>query len=321
MKVMRASVVATFVLLSGCGGGGSGTVSGPSAGTAPTPTPTPTPSPSPSPFIGNIMQPAADAVVLATSLEFAVNSDRNATKDRIAGPVTIPLTLSFDRAAQTYFLQHDQLAMTFGPVGTEIPANSSYPALKFEASGGGISDYLIVLKQPKWQPGPAFEFGGRGSWQHSYGTSYGTQDKLYYFTFGRPTPVADMPKTGKVRYQFSAVGNAVEQDHVWFASSAGDYIDVDFSTGEVTALLGLLGSDFLTGSFGGIGVNFRVNSRVNGNTVSGDATFDAPTFVGQYKIVFYGPSAEEIGVVYSGGSPYRAMYAASGVGSRRPPIN
>ncbi len=128
-----------------------------------------------------------------------------------------------------------------------------------------------------------------------------------------------MPKSGTFRYQISAIGNYVEQNRVWIAYSTGDYIDVDFTTGQVTGRIGLSGDDFLTGNTGGLGVDFQVKASIDGNTVLGNATFNAETFTGQYKLVFYGPNAEEMGIIFSGGSPFRGMYAASGVGSRVKP--
>ncbi|RYY24137.1 MAG: hypothetical protein EOP62_17725 [Sphingomonadales bacterium] len=265
----------------------------------PTPTVTPTPTPAPGPVTGELKPNAMSAIAASTQF-LTINAARNITSERSVVAPPSPLTVSYDAVTRTYTLQNEQRTRQFGPsqfVG-EASVPDYYPRVEYSSAASGEQDFLVVFKAPNAKPAMPFAYGAHGAWQHNSPQGSDTRTRLDYFTFGTPTPLSGMPTSGSVTYRFAGTGNFAEPNLLFFAVTSGT-IRVDFAAGTVRATISPTGSDFFGGNFGGL-TPFNLNGIISGNGATGASEFNAVGWSGNYKLQFYGPRAEEVGLVFTG---------------------
>lgn len=306
-------------LLSACGGGdgssGVPIVSGP-VGSAPTPTPSPpstptpsppaTPSPAPTAEVSLILPPA-DAVVTSATLDFVLtgNEVANKTSDWVTTQPAAAFALNYNASTSTFLLADDQRSRSFDP--SQIFSDSSYrdglPSRQYGQNTLSNKDFLVVFKGPLanvTQVSP--KYGAYGAWQHNEGTSP-VRIRLDYFTYGSPTPVAAMPRSGQTTFRVIGSGNHTDAGGLFFTQT-NTLFTVDWSTGKIIASVLVTGSDFLRDSTGGVNA-FTISGTVAGNGSQGSLFYgtgiDRP---GQFTIRFYGPNADELALVYTTTNQY-----------------
>ena len=313
-NLKRGSAVLAL-LISACGGGGSSEGVSVVPGTSPTPSPAPTPTPTstPTPISGPTtgeIKPTADAIVSAAVME--LTRTENTTGARSVQADTA-FQLSYVPASRTYTLSDAVRTQSFGPAqfAEETSAPVIPPAVTFRITTAAGRDFLLIAKAPSANPPVVPRFGAYGAWQHTVDLAGGSKLRLNYFTYGSPTPSGSMPRSGKVRYRIVGTGNYARDDGL-FLTQSDTVVDVDFNTGIVAAVATLNGDDFLTGGFGGL-IGFRVRGTIAGNVAIGDIDSDIATVSGRFKFIFYGPNAEELALVTSGGDS-RASFVTAGVG-------
>ena len=316
MKSGLRALLGCSLLLMGCGGGGSGS-DGVSVvpGVTPTPSPAPNPTPSPTPPAGPAtgeVKPTSDAVVSAATLELTRTTVTTSARS-VQGDASFQL--SYSAATRIYTLTDAIRTRAFGPSQfiEETSAPAFPPGVTFARNDGGGREFLLIAKAPNASPPVINRYGAYGAWQHTEDQASATRIRLNYFTYGSPTPVAAMPSSGKVRYRVTGTGNYARDDGL-FITTSDTFVDVDFAAGTIFAVPGLTGDDFLTGGFGGL-IGFRTRGVISGNTSTGDIESDIATVRGRFKYIFYGPNAEELAIVFSGGDD-RASFVSAGVGIR-----
>ena len=309
------------LLLTACGGGGDGSegvsvVPGatPTPNPSPSPSPTSSPSPAPGPSTGEI-KPTTDAIVGAATLELTRLEKTTSARFVQADPT---FQLSYASASRTYTLSDPFRTQSFGPAQfvEETNAPAIPPAVTWRSTTADGTNFLLIAKAPNAMPPVVPKFGAYGAWQHTTEQAGGSRIRLNYFTYGSPTPLNAMPHSGTVKYRVVGTGNYA-RDNGLSLSQSDTVVDVDFSTGIVTALHSLTGNDFLTGGFGGL-IGFRIRGTISGNVVLGHIDSDIATVSGRFKFIFYGPNADELALVTSGGDSHESFVTA-GVGVRYQP--
>jgi hypothetical protein len=178
----------------------------------------------------------------------------------------------------------------------------------FANTSGAAQDYLALYQQSQYissSKGSGYataQYGGTGGWQHTVLSGSTRRTRLNYFGYGSPTPVSAMPRSGVVRYAILGSGNYATDTDLWFLSSTSSVsITVDFSTGVVTGTMSLAGENFYKSEVGGVG-SFAISGNIAGNMVTNSFS-NAPIgpvadISGRYRIMFVGPSANEIVLTY-----------------------
>ena len=310
---------AVCCLLSACGGGdgsngagnGAPIISGPGGPTA-TPTPTPSPSPvatpTPSPTAAvSLVLPATDAVIGSATLDFVLtgNDVANKTSDWVTTQPAPAFALNYNASTSTFLLADDQRSRSFDP--SQIFSDSSYrdglPSRQYGQNTLSNKDFLVVFKGPLANVTQAFpKYGAYGAWQHNEGTSP-VRIRLDYFTYGSPTPIAAMPRSGRTTFRVIGSGNHADAGGLFFTQT-NNLFTVDWATGKISANVLVTGSDFLRDSTGGVNT-FSIDGTISGNGAQGSLYYgSAVDRPGQYMIQFYGPNADEIAIVYTTTNQY-----------------
>ncbi len=319
----RLGAMCACVVLSSCGSGSSDSgavpvVPGGSTGNSPTPGPTPAPTPSATPTPSapitsrtGVLEPTADMSARAAAIEFSVAG--NATSDR-SFLADQNIAFSYNQNTRSYTLFNALRSRTFGPAEfvRELSVPDNFPSVQYQLLSSEV-DYFALAKPPKADPPVVTVYSSYGNWQHSTATATGVRSRLDYFVYGSPTPIASMPRSGKVTFRVPGAGNYIRDDAVFFAEH-DTLIEVDFGSGSINSYVSLSGFDFFQGGVGGLR-SLTIQGKIAGNSASGDAEFADAVSRGRYSIVFYGPNAEEAGIVVSGGSE-RDAFVVVGAGIR-----
>ncbi|MCA1196377.1 hypothetical protein K9B35_00210 [Sphingomonas sp. R647] len=331
----RLSLGLAFItLLSACGGGGSGTVTAPSTGSSPTPSPGVSPSPAPGPGAASgELKPSADATFIAALLQMTTTvGTTSELTGQTSGGTTSNRSVTLDTPGFSasysvgtgYSLADSFNRSIFGLAQLTSDTTASdpfHPTVLFTRPAAGAVDYLALYKfkvtttsilgSGSVEP----RYGGVGGWQHSIADPGARRTRLNYFAFGPVTPVAAMPRSGVVKFTLMGSGNYAGDSDLYFASQS-DTITVDFGTGSVTGSLSANGSNLFTGGFGGI-YSARLNGTISGNAVAGPTSSSVAVASGEFRLLFVGPSADEIIVTHVGQNG-RGHYVSAAVGVRNP---
>lgn len=323
-----------MMLLSACGGGGSGSVTGPSTGSGPTPSPSTSPSPAPGPgATTGELKPTADASFIAAMMEMTTGpASTSELTGQAAGGTTSARSVMLDppgfrasySAAAGYSIADSFNAAVFGSAQLTSDTTASdpfHPTVLFTRTSAAAADYLALYKfkvtttsilgSGSVEP----RYAGVGGWQHSVLDPGARRTRLNYFAFGPVTPTSAMPRSGVVKFTLMGSGNYAGDSDLYFASQS-DTITVDFGAGTITGSISASGSNLFTGGFGGI-YNVRLNGAISGNSVTGPTNSGIAVASGQFRLLFVGPSADEI-IVTHVGQDGRGHYVSAAVGVRNP---
>jgi hypothetical protein len=228
-----------------------------------------------------------------------VTSAGKATSERAITAPPTGLMVAYDAATQRYSLQNNERSRQFGPsqLTKETSLPDLYPRVEYELRSAVDADFLVFFKSPSSNPMIQFSHAGHGAWQHNDTQAGGTRVRLDYFVYGAPTPAVSLPKMGIVQYRFFGTGNYASNDQLFIVDVPGT-ITVDFSAGTFVANVTPSGSNFFNGGVGGT-TPFRIEGKIVQNGGGGSALFNAATWAGTYRLQFYGPQAQEVGVTYS----------------------
>ena len=247
----------------------------------------------------------------AVSLELTKTETATSTRSTAAD---IAFQLSYAPGTSTYTLTDVARTRSFSPAQfveeTSVP--DLMPHVSYRINDPNL-DYLLIAKAPNATPPVAVRYGAYGAWQQNTPMAGATRIRLDYFTYCSPTPVGQMPRSGTVKFRLVGTGNYAT-DNGLFLTQSDTTFDVDFGAGTVFGVPTLSGTDFLTGSFGGL-IGFRVRATIAGNNANGNIDSDIATVSGRYKIIFCGPNADEMSIVISGGND-QARWATAGIGVR-----
>lgn len=294
------SVCAPLALaFGGCGGDGGSSAPSPPPISSPTPAPTPPPPPPPPPPSGGngAIKPTASSVVVGSSL---ILTEKGATtSDRAVIAPPNQTALSYDQAAQQYTLRNEERVRLFGKsqLVKETVLPDRYPRVEYQLRTSLDDNFLLFFKSPFSEPPLVFSHAGHGAWQQNEAVSGGTRIRLDYFIYGEPTPASSMPQSGTATYRFFGTGNYASDNRLFVVDVPGT-IKVDFSAGTFFASVMPGGSEFFGGGVGGV-TPFSISGSIVSNSASGSASFHAATWAGTFRLQFYGPQAQELGVTYS----------------------
>ena len=125
-----------------------------------------------------------------------------------------------------------------------------------------------------------------------------------------------MPRTGTNSFSLLSGGNyATDNDLFFLSGRSTSPIFVDYATGIVSGSIDLAGSNFYKSqtAFGGLGfIPFRAS--IVGNTAVADVSNAAGTqpgsMSGKVRILFLGPNADEVIIIYAVSSGTQAAVGA-----------
>ena len=304
------------MLLTSCGGSGSLTAVPGGGGSTPTPSPTSTPTPTPSPATTGEIKPTATTQSTASVQFLTVDAGGSTTSSRSVVAAGSVFSIAYDTPTHTYSLHNDQYTKTFGPgqFTQEASLPDYFPRVEYGSSTSSDQDFLIIFKAPNASPALPLSYAAYGAWQHNIAqASSTTRVRLDYFTYGTPTPAASVPQVGTTVYRWAGTGNYADNSRLFFAQSSGT-MTVDWAAHTVTLSILLSGSDFFGGNSGGL-IGTTATGTIAGNGMSGPLSFSIATYNGTFKGQFFGPNAEEFGLVFAAaGDP--ATFNGAIVGTR-----
>ncbi|WP_203310319.1 hypothetical protein [Sphingomonas beigongshangi] len=327
--------LAALALLSACGGDGGNSASTVAGGTAPTPTPTPNPS-SGALNTGEV-KPAIGSTFLAATLSLTTMGGVSQTNGIITGGSTADRVTTIDTPqfqasyspSNGYFLTDALTSAMFG--SRQLSGDSTYPngngEVLFINTSGAIEDYLALYQRTTYTSSvkgsgyTSAKYAGSAGWQHTVVNGSTRTTRLDYFGYGPATPVAAMPSSGVVNFTILSSGNYATDTDLWFlSSSSGNYISVDFGTGQISGSVGLSGQNFYKNMVGGIG-SLPLNGSIAGNAATGSfsngSLNTSGRVAGQFHLMFVGPNADELVVTFVANDGTQAAVGAA-VGIRDP---
>ena len=315
-KAMVASSIALAIGLSGCGGGGGGVASTP----PPPPTPTPTPTPSP-----------AAATISALAGAIAPNANLFPSA-RVGGPTirshssTVFPLLELVVSIVPGRVSAASTTMTAGATIASASPSSTY---RLDVGNPALGVTNVVLSPTSSANTFGADLGGgatasldiaNAATSNLSWTTYGfwnVQASNNYtnaaFVTGYATPAASVPVNGSATYRGNVIGEAYHPsadgiDGVNFYHLSGDVtLQASFGSGSISGdLTNMITTGFegdtapwnsvsLLGTISGgqfSGTSAATSAPANGGSLSSSAT---GTFAG----MFFGPSAQELGAVWT----------------------
>ncbi len=312
-KCMMAASVAIAFSLTACGGGGGG-------GLASTPIPTPTPTPTGA----SIGAPARAAVPNASLFPQAVDGGPTIAAQPktlfpllqsvvsispagvVADTATINAgaTLAFDSSNSSYDIDIKNSA-----IGISNVTLSSTPSGVFQAFPSGAANVFLQIANPATSN---LSWTTYGMWDVV--TSSGSRTQAAFVT-GYETPVASVPTTGTATFSGVVRGEVLlpqagRENGVNYLALSGDAsMQANFASGSITgSLTNMFATDFdgartpwnsvsLLSTFSGsqnifTGTTAATSAPGNSASLNGNAT---GTVAGK----FFGPSAQELGAVWT----------------------
>jgi hypothetical protein len=263
-------------------------------------------------------QPTANSITISTAQFLTVTGAPDSLKGSttsersVATPDT--LAFSFNGNTNAYTVRNAERSAIFGPndFRSETSIPDFYPSVLYRTINSSATDFLILYKEANATPRIPTDFAAYGTWQHSEGRSADTtRSRLDYFVYGEQTPAASMPRTGRVTYRLTGAGNVANEKQLYFAK-VFQTVSVDFATGQIDTYLSMTGDDLIGGGFGGL-VSAQFRAQISGASAEGPLRFDIAIYSGNARLVFFGPNAENVGLVFSGASPFET-FAGAGVG-------
>ncbi|HEX8414111.1 MAG TPA: hypothetical protein VF637_09525 [Sphingomicrobium sp.] len=275
------------------------------------------------------IKPAAGATFLSATMDLTIVGG---TADQLTGTVTGASTsnrsITIDTpgfqgsySSQTgYRLSDSSSTVTFGPAQL-VAGTTAGPAspVLLASTSGDIADYLALYRPDVAFSGPAATgpispiLSGAAGWQHTVKGPTSRRTRLNYFAYGIATPVGEMPRSGVVKFTLLGSSNYASDEQLYFCTQ-GDTLTVDFGTGTIQGPLVALGQGLLSSSWGGVYFS-TISGSINGNSVS--APLPSPGGVGQFRLIFTGPNAEELILAYVGDNG-RGMIVGAAAGLRNP---
>ncbi len=301
MTTRTTSVLALALALSACGGGDSPP---PTSGT-PTPSPTstatltPTPTPTPTPTVSyteydDLTDPQTFQSACATQLQ-APLSAATFTSEFGAG-----LSFAFTPATKQYVVKDSDVDLTF--TATDLTTDDANGRVYQKARASGGTDRLSIYN-PGYVASPTkyVRFGSLSTLDR-----VGFTPLTYRCVFGVNTELDDPLPSTRVTYdQFVNVATAnvfdsATSNEFYNASKSEIFFRADPATGEVVFQVTLGGDSFSTGTSRYFG-NFNGTTTIDGSVknFSGLLLNSANEVVGKFAGWFFGPSGEEVGIVWN----------------------
>jgi len=296
-QLILLPAIGATCLLAGCGGGGSGGVSA-----IPTP---------PSPAANGEFTPDAASKTISVSQHLTLNATQTATSDRSVELPGTQVQITYDRATDSYSITDGIRSQSFLPSSlssSQVASQDVTGSKLFKNFAGGGSDYLGIFKAPATVYGITLSYSNYGYWQQNSAAANGTSIKVSYFTFGSPTPLSDMPRTGSATYKAAGSGNLIDDAHIYVVENTAN-MTADFAAGNVNLTIISSGKDLLQGFITGV-PPFNLSTSISSNGFEGPLSAGQVGWAGTIKGQFYGPQAAEVGIVYSATSPTATMTGA-----------
>jgi hypothetical protein len=293
-----ASLAATSVILTACGGGGGGVNS------TPTPTPTPTPSPTPTPNSDLIAPLTSESFANDASLGTISVSKLTGSATQDAGATSFDI--SYNSGTDSYSVTDGSLSRTFGRTSID-PSQSNDRITTYKIVNGTTTDFL-TLTTPGTGTGQT-RYVGAGFWQRVTEDSSSVNGRFDAFAYGVQTPNSAVPRTGAASYDVQMLGASTFVTNV-FALAGNGRLDVDFGSGGIYGKVNYTETNIQTGAtnFGGVMtaaamIDAASNSFTGSLSLSGGLD-------SELHGSFYGPGAEEVGAAFSSEGANAAIVGA-----------
>lgn len=297
MKFERLlSVAFTATMLSACGGGGGGVGSTPPPPMA-TPTPTPTPTNS---SVANLVADETFATLTSSSDISLALADAEVGATSVQGRT---VTISYDADADSFTVSQGGHSSTF--TDADIIETDAYPGTtRFLTQNGDTSEFLTISTRG-YSQSSGNQYVALGYWQRNVLNGGQQETEFDTFLYGFPTATGAVPITGFGSYNIDIFGAFSVAGTEARALSGGGLLELDFQTGawRVRTTLGeypLTSFNYISGGT----LKFNADGLLTSDRgLAGVFTYsnqENDQVSGQVAGRFYGPSAEEVGAVFSG---------------------
>lgn len=277
---------------------------------APTATPTPTPAAAPTPTplaplaadttLDDLTQDNTFAAYQSTVKQQYAPSGPNAGKPTSYGNYArATVQMKYDFETDSYIVRdtgNASATTTFGP-GQITSSNASYT--NYSRVVGGTTHTLTLLNPGATNPTIQLSYASYGHWRAVTpgGGNFGnTAQSDTYFVYGFKTPKADMPTTGTGYFSTLFDGTFTNTTTNYDIDGTGS-LTAQFDTGTLTFTSTLTGTP-ISGSpiaFGALNGSGTIKS----NASSFAATGSNGTYSMNLAGYFFGPTATEVGGVFS----------------------
>lgn len=298
--VMRMGpILSAGILLTACGGGG--------VASTPSPTPTQSETPTPSPPTPT---PAAGVMDLTSNQTFAADGASSDVSFNLTSQSTIigkasrgPVTISFNASNRSYSVTAHGQTQTF--TQSDIVRTTDRD-VTYSVNGAAGTDYLTLQKRPYTSSYP-LKYVGMGYWQRNQVTGDRQDTGFNTFTYGYASSASAVPHSGTATFGVDVFGLAATPGYQPRVFDGHGRFDIDFLNGVFSTKTGLTETGLVTG--GGVvggGIELVGSGHLtSGNGFSGNVLYGGNdvSVAGTIEGQFYGPSAQELGAVFSASNP------------------
>jgi hypothetical protein len=277
------------LMVAGCGGGGGGS----SAGLNSTPA---APSISKSTSLLNVTQNDEFAASIAAGRGTYSNSGLAITSNATLSNTTV----RYDSATKGYSIETLPISTATKPSFTDSNKLLSSNAIltAYGKTTGTRDDQLYLFNPGSGNPTLALTYASYGAWLSIDDRNTSADVTIAYFAFGTRTSSADMPRSGSASYTTTLDGSFVDSSGIYALSGSSSF-SADFGANSVSVAASPFGVNALDGSTRNFG-SFNGNGTIDSNA----AQFNIPSvgsngYTFAMKGHFYGPSAAEMGGVFS----------------------
>ncbi len=288
----RASLLSLGLALAACGGGGSG------GGVSSTPTPPSsgggTPTPAPAPSNDDLLGPLESENFANQAVQGEASYNQTGELHSVSSGA-VNVTFQYDATTRQYTVSAKGESERFG--ASDIEGEDDAQRVYLKTSGTAANS--LVLTKPGAAGALNYRYVGSGFWQVTReGESLDVTQTA--FTYGVETPQGGVPVSGSADYDAVLIGNDAYNQH------AGEgLITVDFASSDI-----LIDIDYRsvtdTGEITPFTENFLATAKIGrGGTFEGSFTMaTGSNYFGDISGQFYGPDAQEVGVVYHGSNTW-----------------
>ncbi|MCW2363995.1 MULTISPECIES: hypothetical protein [Sphingobium] len=206
------------------------------------------------------------------------------------------LTISYDAVNNSYTLTTPIRSQTFTPEDKEAGNSPNQLSYVIGGASSGTRDVLMIAHQQFSQTDPN-QFVGFGYWQHDELEGAKQKASFSMFTYGFPTPEANIPRVGTAAWDIDLFGIANSSGYSPQGLGGSGVFNVDFLTGDFAATADVQIVNLVTMEPGEFTSKFEALGRLgSANSFAGTVLVVGPhAYAGSIEGQFFGPNAEEIG--------------------------
>ena len=298
------SAALASVFLAACGGGG-GVSSTPGPVLSPSPPPSPSPSPAPSPeptentdvanlVVDETFETQTSSDLISFDLENGTVLSNSASEEA--------LSISYDASSGSYTLSTETRSATFTPADA---LSLSYEGERiFEKSTAAKSERLTFVDKTYFTDLET-QYVGLGYWQSSISDGRLQDSDLNVFVYGFPSASDALRPTGYAQYRTELFASYAPVGDVPVAIIGAGSLNIDFARSVFSMDAVANRFEYSEGEFWTSGDFYTSGTISSAGLLKGLFSY-SPQELGRRNVSgpisgqFYGPDADEVGMIFSG---------------------